>query len=87
MELLNLQFAILVIKLGLCAILGFFGLALLIRNEESKRAWRDSVCRFLFGFNNAVPYKKFARVLTVLGLLLLLTCGTATWFLLLRNFI
>lgn len=86
MELLNLQFAILLIKVAACAIPGVVGLAFLFRSEEGKRTWRDTTCRVLFGFAKAVPYQKFARFLLICGLLLLTFSATATWFLLLRDF-
>ena len=86
MELLNLQFAILLIKVSACAIPGVVGLAFLFRNEEGKRAWRDTVCRTLFGFANAMPYKKFAQFLLISGLLLVSMSVLATWFLLLSDF-
>ena len=45
MELLNLQFAILLIKVTLCAIPGVVGLAFIFNSTEGKRAWRDTICR------------------------------------------
>ena len=84
MDLLNLQFAILVVKIALCAITAFFGIAFILTGEDNKRTWRDIVCRALFGFSNAIPYKKFARFLLTCGLLLLAFSGLCSWFLFLR---
>lgn len=82
MELLNLQFAILLVKVAICSITGALGVAFIFTGEEKKRTWRDTTCRVLFGFNNAVSYQKFARFLLICGLLLLSLCGLASWFLL-----
>jgi len=83
MELINLQFVILLIKIAVCTISGFLGLALIFRGEESKRTWRDTTCRVMFGFAKAVPYQNFSRFLLIVGLLLLGFSGLTIWFLML----
>lgn len=85
MELLNLQFAILLIKVTLCAIPGVVGLAFIFNSTEGKRAWRDTICRVMFGFPKAVSFQKFARFLMICGLLLLSFSAIASWFLLLKD--
>ncbi|MFP4203780.1 MAG: hypothetical protein ACLFS4_05560, partial [Opitutales bacterium] len=82
MQLLNLKFAILVIKIAICVLPAVFGLYLILSREDSKRELRSFVCNLLFGVSNAFEFKKFSRFLYVLGVLLLLFSLAATWFLL-----
>ncbi len=86
MQLLNVQFAILLIKVAISVLPGVFGLFLLFRGEEAKRGMRNKFCSRLFGVSNAIAYPKFARMLIIVGVLSLLFCGMVTWFLLLRGF-
>ncbi len=86
MELLNLQFVILVVKIAICVLPGILGIFLIATSEESKRAMRNSLCNRVFGVSNAIAYPKFARTLVVVGGLAIVYSLAATWFLLLRNF-
>lgn len=85
MELLNLGFVILCVKIAFCVLPGVIGIYLLSISEEKKRELRNSFCNRLFGVSNAIPFPNFERVLLVVGLLCLLFSGVAIWFLLLRN--
>ena len=86
MALLNLGFALLLIKITICVLPGFLGLYLLFANIDTKRDWRNVFCSKIFGVRNAIPYPSFARTLLVISTLLLIFCAASTWFLLLRNY-
>ena len=86
MALLNLGFAILLIKITICVLPFSLGIFLLAAPEEKKRDLRNVLCSKLFGVRNAIPYPSFARALLVMGALLLLFALTATWFLLLSQY-
>lgn len=85
MELLNIEFAILVIKIAICVLPGVFGTILLVSSGEAKRGIRNALCNRLFGVSNAIPFAKFSRFLAVVGLLMVLFSFVASWFLLLRE--
>jgi hypothetical protein len=86
MQLLNIQFAILLIKIAFCVLPGVLGIFLIVSNEESKRSMRNSLCSKLFGVSNAIAYPKFAQTLVIIGTLALIVSGFAIWFILLRKF-
>ena len=86
MQLLNIGFAILVIKIALCVLPGVLGIFFIASSEETKRHMRSTVCNKLFGISNAIPFPKFARFLYISGTLLLLFSVVATWFIHLRKF-
>lgn len=82
MELLTPAFVILLVKITICVVPGVTGIFLLALSEEKKRDLRDEFCRKLLGVSNAIPFRKFERVVLVVGLLGLLFAVTAAWFLL-----
>ena len=84
MELANIGFALLCIKLGIGIVPIALGIFLISTGEEKKRAMRSWVCGRLFGVSNAIPYPNFARVLSVVGIFLILFGLLATWFLVIR---
>ena len=84
MPLLNIGFAILIIKIAICILPGVLGIIMLVSSEESKREFRNKFCSKVFGMSNAIEYPKFARTMVVLGALLLAFSLVSTWFLLLR---
>ena len=86
MGLLNLSFAILLIKITICVLPFSLGIFLLAAPEERKRDLRNVLCSKLFGVRNAIAYPSFARALLVIGALLLLFALAATWFLLLSKY-
>ena len=86
MALLNLGFAILLIKITICVLPFSLGIFLLAAPEEKKRDLRNVLCSKLFGVRNAIAYPSFARALLVIGALLLLFAVAATWFLLLSKY-
>jgi hypothetical protein len=85
MELLNIGFAILVIKIALSVLPGVAGIYLLAMGEDQKRVVRNSVCARFFGVSNAIPYPNFSRILIVLGIALIGVSGLFSWVLLLPN--
>lgn len=87
MDLLNIQFALLIIKIGICVLPGVAGAYLIAMPEETKRSLRNRVCNYLFDVSNAIPYPKFARTLNIIGGLFIGFSLLATWFLLLRGLI
>ncbi len=87
MELANIGFALLCIKLGIGVIPIVLGIFLIAADEEKKRIMRSWFCIRLFEVSNAIPYSKFARALFVVGAGLILFGLVATWFLVLRPFV
>ena len=86
MELLNISFALLLIKMALCVLPGVLGIFFIVSSEETKRDLRNTLCNKLFGVSNAIPFPKFERFLYISGTILLLLSVVATWFILLRKF-
>lgn len=82
MELLNLSFVILVIKITISVLPGVLGIYLIVVPEETKRGLRNSLCNRLFGVSNAIPYEKFLRTCYISGAVLLLVSGGLGWLLL-----
>lgn len=85
MQLLNVGFAILLIKMAICILPGVLGIFLIASSEEKKREMRNSFCSKVFGVSNAIPYPKFERTLYIFGGLMILFTLLSSWFLLLRN--
>ncbi|CAA6680055.1 MULTISPECIES: hypothetical protein [unclassified Lentimonas] len=86
MELLDVGFAILLIKIVICVMPGVLGIFFIASSEETKRGMRSALCNQLFGISNVIPYPKFARFLYISGTILLFISITLSWFLLLRSF-
>jgi len=86
MELLNIGFAILLVKIVIAVMPTVVGIVMLSASEDTKRSWRNSFCRKTVGVSNAIPYSKFVRYLYIAAVLLLLFSMVAAWFLLLRGF-
>ena len=86
MPLLNLNFAILIIKMAICIVPGVIGIFMIVSSEEKKREFRNSLCNRLFGVSNAIPYPKFARTMTVIGSMLVVFTLATSWFVLLKKF-
>jgi hypothetical protein len=86
MELLNIGFAILLVKIAISVLPGVLGIFLIASSEETKREMRMTLCNQLFGVSNAIPYPKFARFLYVSGTILLFISLGLSWLLLLRSF-
>ena len=84
MPLLNIGFAILIIKMLICTLPAVLGIVMIVSSEESKRGFRNKFCSKVFGMSNAIPYLKFTRTMYVFGTLLLAFSLVSTWFLLLR---
>ena len=85
MELLNIGFAILLIKMAICVLPGVLGIFFIVSPVESKRTMRSTLCNQLFGISNAIPFYKFARFLYIMGTVLIFLSLVASWFLLFRE--
>lgn len=85
MQLLNVGFAILLIKMAICILPGVLGIFLIASPEEKKRELRNTFCNKVFGVSNVIPYPKFERALYVLGTLMVLFTLVASWFIILRK--
>ena len=85
MPLLNIGFAILIIKMLICILPAVLGILMIVSSEDSKRGFRNKFCSKVFGMSNAISYLKFKRTMYVLGTLLLAFSLVSTWFLLLRT--
>jgi hypothetical protein len=85
MELLSIEFAILLIKMAISVLPGVLGIFFIACSEETKRSMRSTLCNQLFGVSNAIPFPKFARFLHASGTLLILLSLVFSWFLLFRE--
>lgn len=85
MELLNVGFVLLIIKMAICILPGVGGIFLVASSEEIKRGMRNRLCNRLFGVSNAIPYPKFATTLVVIGLVMIVVSLALSWFLLLQD--
>ena len=86
MQLLNISFALLLIKMALCVLPGVLGIFFIVSSEETKRDMRSTLCNKLFGVSNAIPFPKFERFLYISGTILLLLSLVATYLIHLRKF-
>ena len=84
MELLNLSFLFLLLKVGLCTVLGVLAIILIFGKERMKRRLRDRVCFYLFGFHKAIVFKEFNRVLKIFGVSFALLDGLFFWMLFIK---
>ncbi len=87
MELLNLSFAILIIKLSISVLPIVLGSYIMLAPEEIKRDMRGFICRSLFNVNNAIPMRDFNRILYWVGGLGVLLGLVAGWILVLKPFL
>lgn len=87
MELLNLSFAILIIKLSISVLPIVLGSYIMLAPEEVKRDMRGFICRSLFNVNNAIPMRDFNRILYGVGGLGVLLGLVAGWILVLKPFL
>lgn len=85
MQLLNVSFAILLIKMAICILPGVLGIFLIVSSEEKKREFRNLFCNKVFGVSNVIAYPKFERALYIIGGLMVAFTLLATWFLILRR--
>ena len=83
MELLNISFALLILKITFCVLPGVMGIFLIVSSEDNKRKIRNKICGRLFGVRDAIPLHKFARFLYFVGALSILLSVTASWLLIL----
>ncbi|CAI8287452.1 MAG: Uncharacterised protein [Opitutia bacterium UBA7350] len=86
MELLNISFAILLVKLCISVLPIVGGCYLLFATDEAKREMRTFVCRSLFNINNAIPMRDFNHLLRWVGGLVVFFGLLAGWFLVLLPF-
>jgi hypothetical protein len=86
MQLLNVSFAILIIKMALCVLPGVLGIFFIVSSEETKRGMRSTLCNQLFGVSNAIPFSKFNSFLQISGTILLLLSIVATYLIHLKKF-
>lgn len=81
MELLNVSFAILLIKIMLGALPFFGGVAYCFTREEGRREIRNTVCSGLFGVANAIPFAKFNRFMVGLSIFAIIFGLLMLWLL------
>ena len=86
MDLLNIGFAILLVKMTICTLPGVLGIFCIASSEDTKRAIRSTVCNQLFWVSNAIRYPKFARFFSIAWTVLIFFSVIATWFVLLKKF-
>lgn len=81
MELLNVSFFILVLKVSLCTSLGLLAMFLIFARERVKRRLRDRICFYLFGLHKAINYREFNKFLKILGFIFCVADGLLFWLL------
>jgi hypothetical protein len=86
MELLNIGFAKLLIKLIISVMPFVIGIVILCLSEDSKRGLRDSFCRAAFGSSGVISYAKFSRTLSILAVFSILIGLVLIWFLVLAGY-
>lgn len=87
MELLNISFAIMVLKITICVLPGVFGIFLIFSSRNTKRKMRNAFCEQLFGVSSAIRTHRFARFLYVVAAFSILLSLIASWFLVLKAFV
>ncbi len=87
MELLNISFFILILKITFSVLPGVFGIFLIFSSQNTKRKIRNMVCNQFFGVNDAIRTRSFSRFLYVLGVLSILFSIVASWVLVVRTYI
>jgi divalent metal cation (Fe/Co/Zn/Cd) transporter len=85
MDLVNIGFIILVIKIAISVIPAVVGFYLIFCNRDQKREIKRIVCRTLFGSGSVFETDAFARFLVLLGLLLIVFSGLFAWFFLISG--
>lgn len=85
MPLLDIGFAILIVKILICTLPAVLGIIMIFSSKERKREFRNKFCRQIFGISNAIPHSKFTRTMAFFGILMLLFSLVSCWFLLLRE--
>ena len=87
MELLNISFGILLIKLTVSVLPLTLSIYILLSSEETKREIRSVVCRALFNINNAIPMRSFNRIIFWVGGLGVLFGLVSGWFLIIKPYL
>jgi hypothetical protein len=84
MDLLNVSFAILIIKIALGAVPMVAGVAYFCMQEDSKRELRNSICSGMLGVSNAIPFEKFHRFMVGLSFFAIVIGAIVFWLLVIR---
>jgi uncharacterized membrane protein YozB (DUF420 family) len=87
MELVNIGFVLLIIKIALSVVPVILGFYLIFCSIDQKRELKRAVCRALFGSGSVFTTEAFARFLVVIGLLMVLFGGIFAWFFLISGMI
>lgn len=87
MELINLEFAVLLIKLSISVLPLVASSYLLLASEETKRDLRSFICRALFNVSNGIPMNNFRRILNWVGGLGVAFGILAGWLLVFKPFL
>jgi hypothetical protein len=85
MELVNIGFAILIIKIALSVVPVILGFYLIFCSIDQKREIKRAVCRILFESGSVFTTEAFSKFLVVIGLLMVIFGGLFAWFLLLSG--
>jgi hypothetical protein len=85
MELVNIGFAILIIKIALSVVPAILGFYLIFCNIDQKREIKRAICRALFGSGSVFTTEAFAKFLVVIGLLMVIFSGLFAWFFLISR--
>lgn len=85
MDLVNIGFIILVIKIALSVVPVIVGFYLIFCSIDQKREIKRFICRSLFGSGSVFTTEAFARFLVVVGLLLIVFSGLFAWFFLISG--
>lgn len=83
MDLLNVGFALLIVKLAVSVLLIIGGVSYLVMQTEAKRTFRNKVCRMFFDSSRAVRFDKFDRIMQASSVAGILLGGLIGWFMVL----
>jgi len=86
MDLLSLQFIILIVKMVVSVLPGILAVALLASSEENLRSIRNTICNKIFGISNVIELHRFKRFVVIVSTVAILYSLTAAWFLLLSQY-
>jgi hypothetical protein len=86
MELITIEFALLVIKITISVIPLAIGMYLIFCNIEQKRQIKRAFCRALFDSDHVIPTQGFAQFLIIFGVLLIVFSCVFAWFFIVSTF-
>ena len=85
MELLNIRFVILVVKISVCALPAVFAIYLLAMPDKDQRRLGNKLNMLFFEAHGVISHQSWKRARLVIAAVALIFTGVATWFLILAG--